>query len=117
MGDFNVGRSNTVVDGFCELYNLKHLIKVATCYKNPENASTKDLMLTNAYRSFQNSCAIETGLSDFHKMTVTVIKTYFKELGAKIINYGTIKTSPMRTTNKLFLMNSKIGRDFMNHGL
>ena len=28
-------------------------------------------MLTNKNCSFQNSCAIETGLYDFHKMTVS----------------------------------------------
>ena len=44
-------------------------------------------MLTNSNRSFQNSCSIETGLSDFHKMIVTVLEIYFQKREAKVINY------------------------------
>ena len=48
-------------------------------------------MLTNSYRSFQNSCAIETGLSDFHKMIATILKTYFRKKEPKIIQYRDYK--------------------------
>ena len=44
-------------------------------------------MLTNFNRSFPNSCAIETGLSDFDKIIVTVSKIYFQKREAKVINY------------------------------
>ena len=44
-------------------------------------------MLTNHPRSFQNSLAIGTGLSDFHRMTVTMMKTYFPKLCPKLVNY------------------------------
>ena len=37
--------------------------------------------------SFQSSGVIETGISDFHKMTVTVMKTTFQKLDPKIIHY------------------------------
>ena len=76
---------------FCDVYNLKNLIKVPTCFKNPEKPTSIDLMLTNSYRSFQNSCAIETGLSDFHKMIVTILKTYFQKKEPKIIQYRDYK--------------------------
>ena len=36
-----------------------------------------DLILTNSSRSFQDTCTVETGLSDFHKLVVTVLKLYF----------------------------------------
>ena len=36
---------------------------------------------------FQNSMTTETGLSDCHKMTVTVLKTHCKKLEPLIINY------------------------------
>ena len=42
-------------------------------------------MLTTLYRSFHNSCAIETGLSDFRKMIVTVMKLHFQNKVPKII--------------------------------
>ena len=66
---------------------MKSLIRIPTCYKNPANPTCIDLMLTNSNRSFVNSCTNETGLSDFHKMIVTVLKIYFQKREAKVINY------------------------------
>ena len=45
------------------------------------------MIFTNSSSSFQSSCAIETGLSDFHKMTITVMKTNFQKLKPKLIYY------------------------------
>ena len=76
------------MSNFCESsYNLSSLIKESTCYKNPENPSCIDLILTNLPHSFQCSSVVETGLSDFHKMIVTVMKTTFHSVPAKIRNY------------------------------
>ena len=36
---------------------------------------------------FQNSNVFETGLSDFHKLTTTVLKQYFPKLKPKVVNY------------------------------
>ena len=47
------------------------------CYKNPENTSCIDLILTNSPRSFEDSCVVEAGLSDFHRIVVTIIKITF----------------------------------------
>ena len=71
----------------CDTFGLKSLIKDAASYKNPENPCSIDLILTNNPRSFQNSCVIETGLSGFHRMVVTVIKTLFERLKTRVINY------------------------------
>ena len=87
MGDFNVNTSESNMKDFCNSYGFKSLIKVPTCFKNPENPSCIDLILTNNPFSFQNSGAIETGLSDFHKMIVTVMKTTNQKLDPKITHY------------------------------
>ena len=79
MGDFNAEEANIHIKDFCNLCKLKNLIKVLTCFKNPNNPKTIDLMLTISVRSFQNSYALGTGLSDFHKMTVTILKSYLKK--------------------------------------
>ena len=47
--------------------------------------------MTNSSYSFQNSCGIETGLSDFHVMTVTVMKTTYEKLKPRIVNYRDYK--------------------------
>ena len=36
---------------------------------------------------FQNAVAAETGISDFHKMVVTVLKVFYKKQKPKIIQY------------------------------
>ena len=86
VGDFNTEVTQTSMKVFCDSYEFKNLIKDATCYKNPENPSCIDLILTNNPNSFQNSGVIETGLSDFHKMTVTVMKTIFEKVKPNIIH-------------------------------
>ena len=87
MGDFNAGLDNAVLKDFCNLYNLTNLINKATCYKNANNPSCIDLLLTNFPKYFQNSSVIETGLSNFYKMEVTMMKTNFRKLEPKITNY------------------------------
>ena len=64
---------------FCDMYHLKNLVNVPTCYKNPLKPSCFDLFLTNCSRSFQDTQIIETGLSDFHKMNITVLKMFFSK--------------------------------------
>ena len=74
-----------------ELVELKridpYLIKEPTCFKNHENPSCIDLILTNFPRHFQNSMAVETGLSDCHKMILTVMKSQYEKLKPKLISY------------------------------
>ena len=70
LGDFNVNIKDPYMESFCESFRFKSLIKDPTCLKNPENPSCIALILTNSPYSFQHSCVIETGLSDFHKMIV-----------------------------------------------
>ena len=77
LGDFNIEINNSEMKEFCVNYNLKSLIRTLTCYKNPETPSRIDLILTNFQRSFQSGCVVETGLSDFHKMAIAVIKSSF----------------------------------------
>ena len=66
---------------FCETYNLENLMTEPTCFKNPDNPSSIDVILTTRVSSFQNSMTIETGLSDHHKMATSVLKIYFKKKG------------------------------------
>ena len=87
IGDFNAAVPDMSMKDFCDIYSFKNLIKEATCFKNPTNPKCIDLMLTNRHRSFQNSCVIEPGLSDFYKMTVTVLSSSLKKSKPKVISY------------------------------
>ena len=61
-------------------------MKAPTCCKF-DRPRTIDLVLTNRASNFQNTQSIETGLSDFHYMIVTVAKGGFIKRGPMIINY------------------------------
>ena len=91
LGDFNVEVDNNAISSFCDAFDLVSLIREPTCYKNPEKPSCIDLILTNKPHSFQNSGVIETGLSDFHRMTVTITKMTFQKLKPRIVNYRDYK--------------------------
>ena len=79
LGDFNASMLDEMMIDFCHMYNLKNLINEPTCFKNADNPSSIDVMLTNPNSMFQNSMTIETGLSDHHKMTLIVLKTHVKK--------------------------------------
>ena len=98
LGDFNAEMTDLSLKEFYNLYSLKYLIKKPTCFKNPDNPKVIDLLLTNRRRSFCNSDTLETGFSDFHKLTLTVLKTYFKKQAPKMINYRNYKNF----SNELF---------------
>ena len=47
LGDFNSEFSEPCLNDFCDIYNLKNLVREPTYYKNPDNPSGIDLFLTN----------------------------------------------------------------------
>ena len=91
IGEINSDLCEDAMNEFCCNYNLKNLVNKPTCFKNPDHPSCIDLILTNKSRSFQNTSVIETGLSDFHKLTVTVMKSKFQKQSPKILNYRNYK--------------------------
>ena len=92
LGDFNVTGDEHHTKYLCENYGLKSLIRQPTYYKNPSNPACIDLILTNLPRSFQSTCVVETGLSNFYLMTLTVMREVFKKYQPKTINCTSYKT-------------------------
>ena len=78
---------NQAIIDFCQVYDYKNLIREKTCFKNPLKPSCIDLMITNMPKSFQGSVAIETGLSDFHKLTLSIMKVFYKKQKPNITKY------------------------------
>ena len=79
--------TNNYLEEFCASYNLNNLIKEPTCFKNIDNPTLIDHIFTNHPKSFYSSSVYETGLSDFHKLILTVLKTFHVKLKSKIIQY------------------------------
>lgn len=66
------------------------------------------MILTNSPYKFQNISAIETGLSDFHKMVVTAMKRAFQKLKPKIVHYIDYKQFTKDEFRKNLLLNSSL---------
>ena len=59
--------------------------------QNFDKPTCIDLILTNKPSYFQHSNIFETGLSDFHLLTVTEFKLGFQKLKPQIITYRNYK--------------------------
>ena len=91
IGDFNAEERETCMKEFLYQYNLSNLVKEKTCFKSINNPSCIDPFLTNHPKSFQNTQTISSGMSDCHKMIVTVLKMKFCKAQPKIIYYRNYK--------------------------
>ena len=110
MGDLNSEINEISMQNFCEIYNLKSLVKEPTCFKNIDKPSCIDLILTNRPTYFQNTMVVDTGLSDFHMLTVTMMKATFNKQIPKILNYRNYKNfNNVMFRNNLLHELSKIG--------
>ena len=112
----HVGIDELHMKSFFETYNLTNLIKQPTCYKNLDNPTCIDLILTNIPRTFQSTCVIETGLSDFHLMTLTIMRKTFKKQRPRIINYRSFKHSSNEELKKYFKGNLSNQTSIMTMG-
>ena len=96
MGDFNINILKNGLDtskhlkDFSDTFSLTNLINTATCTKSSLGTAI-DIMLTNRPRSFQHTCAVTTGLSDFHKLIVSCLRAHFKRLPPKHVFYRDYK--------------------------
>ena len=89
--NFNVTDSNyDRLKILCETFDLRNIIKQKTCFAG-EQGTLIDLILTNRPRSFKNTVATETGLSDHHLMISTFLKAYLVRLKPKNIFYRNYK--------------------------
>ncbi len=96
MGDINIDTHDTQHPGhaklisFCDVFGLSNLVKDKTCFTKGHSSSI-DVMLTNKPRCFQNTSVVETGLSDYHGLVLTVMKTHIPRLKPKILKYRSYK--------------------------
>ena len=83
IGDFNAEESEPCLLQFLFEMNAKNIVKEPICYKSLSNPSYIDLVIANSSSSFQNTKAISTGLSVFHKMAINVLKQTFQRSSPK----------------------------------
>ena len=65
------------------------------------------IIWTNCLGSFQSSCALETGLSNFHQIIITVMKTSYLNVELRVINCRDYKSLSNEGFRKLSHENLK----------
>ena len=83
LDDFNAHIETIRLRHFCKWYSLTTLMNKPICYKNPMYPSWIDLILANSTKHFQNSNVFQIGVSNYHKIVVTAIKTSHCKLEPK----------------------------------
>ena len=89
MGDSNMQECDDHMKGMLVSYNLINLVKENTCFNGPPKCYA--LILTNRKYHFQNTFSMTTGFSDFHKITVTVLKSKFVKSDPLQVKYRDYK--------------------------
>ena len=90
-GHFNTKTSEPRIASFIYKHDLQNLEKEKIYFKSVENPSCIDLILTNNAMAFQNTTTVFTGLSDFHKLVLTVLKTSITKSRPQKITYRDYK--------------------------
>ena len=72
-------------------YELTSINRNPTCYKNPNNPSCIDHILTNSPKCCFKRETVFTGLSDFHKLVLSLFNLYFSKAKAKEMLYSNIR--------------------------
>ena len=114
LGDFNSYMEDSPMKTFAETHKLRNLMKEPTCFKNPENPTCIDLILTNKRLSFKNTYVIETGLFDFHKMIVAVMKMHFPKMKPLVVSYWKYKDFHNETFLDLLRHELNVQGQFLN---
>ena len=91
VGDFNAEDTEPHLAEFLRNYDVKNIVKNKTCYKNINNPSCIDLFISNCFRHFHGTVALSVGMSDFHKLVVTVLKCTLKTGKPKNVSYRNYK--------------------------
>ena len=91
IGDFNTNDTDQILVDFNQQYDSKNIVKDPTCFKNIENPSIIDLIITNSPRSCWNTKSLINGLSDFHAMVVTTLNIKYNKPKPKEVMYRNYK--------------------------
>ncbi len=96
MGDvtFDMLSSNcdeNSVSNICNLFDLKKVITLPTCFKTPR-VTLLDIILTPNIQCLQTHGVIDTGLSDYHRMIYMVTKVHTSKPQKRQVTYRSLKT-------------------------
>ena len=92
LGDININSFDKSspkykhLESFCEAYDLTNLINEPTCFQS-EMSTSIDVFLTNKRHSFMHTKSVVNGISDFHSLVMSMLKTQVTRLAPTQIKY------------------------------
>ena len=82
LGDLNFDmlskEKSSPLTELCDIFDLKNLVREATCFTKNNDPSLVDVILTNRPRSFYGTLVCDTGLSDVHRLVASFMKNKLK---------------------------------------
>ena len=100
--DFNTEITEHYIESFLYEHELSNLVEQKTYFKNMQKPSCIDLLLTNNSCAFQQTTTVCSGLSDCHKLVLTVSKTAIPKGNPRKITYRDYKKlDSLKFTNEL----------------
>ena len=90
LDDFNMNPNDPQMIPLIEDYSLYNLIEKPTCY-NTKNGRCIDIILANKEHSLLMSRSIETGYSDHHHVTYTILKSTYTKIPPKKSDFDNIR--------------------------
>ena len=97
LGDFNMTPQDKNLQLFADSFNLEHLIKKPNCFKG--SPSCIDLIITNRKAYLKKACILETGISNFHKLTAVSLKSQILKAPPKRKLYRDYKAFDENSSN------------------
>jgi len=93
LGDINVNFKNLpdTIEHFMKGYNLKNVIEGPTCFKNAQNPTLIDVILTNTPLRISSHFNCSIGVSDFHNLICVATKMHAPIVGKRKIMYRSFK--------------------------
>ena len=91
---------HTQLSAFLKHCNYYNLTKKVTCFKG--DGSCIYLILTNRKYCFKNTSSFETGISDYHHLIYSMLKTTFEKEESKKVSYRNYKQFQWETFEKDF---------------
>ena len=87
LGDFNLDYREERLTDFMQEYDLSNLVKEPTCFKSVTNPSAIDHIWVTDRKKFVHTKCYETGLSDWHKLTTTMLNISIPKTEPRVIQY------------------------------
>ena len=90
LRDFNMTTENSKLQDLMDLFCLENLMKEPNCFKSTFPTAI-DLIVTNQKSLFMKPSAYESGLSDFQKLTTTILRKSITRGNPRNILYNDYK--------------------------